>query len=49
MENFLAANFESMDKITDSLQSDQRKNSHEFLCVYVDIFTKNINKTTDYV
>ena len=41
IKKLLAANFESIaDKITVNLQSDQRENFHEFLCAYVDIFTK---------
>ena len=50
MEKFSAANFEPIvDKITDNLQSNQRKNFQEFLCAYVDIFTKSVNTTTDYI
>ena len=41
IKKLLAANFESIaDKITVNLQSDQRENFHEFLCAYVDIFTR---------
>ena len=48
MDKFSAANFEPIvDKITDNLQSNQRKNFQEFLCAYVDIFTKSVNTTTD--
>ena len=34
--------------ITDNLQSDQPENFHEFLCAYVDIFTKSVYATTCY-
>ena len=36
------------DTITDNLQSDQPENFHEFLCAYVDIFTKSVYATTCY-
>ena len=50
IKTFLAANFELIaDRITDNLQSDQRENFDEFLCAYVDIFTKSVYRTTDYI
>ena len=44
----LATNFESLaDKIKENLENCKRKDSHELLRVYVDIFNKNIYATSD--
>lgn len=49
MKKHRAAIFEfSADKITDDLDSHKRKDFHEVLGAYVDIFTKNVYVTTDY-
>ena len=50
IKTFLAANFELIaDRITDNLQSDQREKFDELLGAYVDIFTKSVYRTTDYI
>ena len=42
IKKHLVANFEFLaDKITENLDSHKRVDFHEFLRVYVDIFTKN--------
>ena len=50
IKKHLVANFEFLaDKITENLDSHKRVDFHEFLRVYVDIFTKNgLYATTDY-
>ena len=44
----LAANVESLaDKVTENLKNCKRKDFHQLLRAYVDIFTKNIYATRD--